>query len=176
VPASPPPPPPPRRRRQPCVPSLRGEWGEVPRCARKPPSPPPRVASPPPPGAPRSVWFEGERAVASLTYLTRVAWGEPPPTRPRPSPAPFPQLAEEADWRPAAAAAAPEPPPVAPIPSSVTAEAKRARVVSHRTLVGALATGLAVGEVGTTYDATLAPHAVPAVAVHSTPRGAGAEG
>ena len=56
----------------PCVPGIKGEWGELPRCARTPPAPPPAHAPPPTPAA-RGLWFDGEHAVASLAYRTRVA-------------------------------------------------------------------------------------------------------
>ena len=101
--------------------------------------------------------------------MTRVTWGGPPRRgRLRPSPKPKPQAAEDEDWHSAARAIV-EVEPVVPIPLSVTAEAKQARVVSHRSLVGPLATGLAPGELGTTYDATLARRPLPAAAVYSTP-------
>lgn len=78
----------PRRMEEgpPCVPGITGEWGEQPRCARRPPAPPPAHAPPPTPAA-RALWFDGEHAVASLTFRTRVASDSAAP-RGRQSPMP----------------------------------------------------------------------------------------
>ena len=178
-PLAPPPSAPPLQRVAPCVASLRGEWGELPHCARAPPLPPPRRRAPLPAGNARATWFEGEHAVTSLAYLTRVA--KAPSRSPLPSqPSPSPRLAEEADeggeeadWRSAARAV---PPVVEPIQSngsslaSLVAEAKQARIVPQRSLSGLPATGgLAPGELGTSLGVTLAREPVPAVTVHNTP-------
>lgn len=173
-PLAPPPSAPPLKRVQPCVASLRGEWGEVPHCARAPPVPPPRRRAPPPAGTERATWFEGEHAVTSLAYLTRVA--KPSQNVPAPSPRPAEEAdegGEEADWL-SAARAVPQVEPVVPIFSngslgSLAAEAKQARIVPQRTLSGFLATGLAPGELGTSFNVTLAREPVPAVTVFKFP-------
>ena len=173
-PLTPPPSAPPLQKVPPCVASLRGEWGEVPHCARAPPVPPPRRRAPPPAGTERATWFEGEHAVASLAYLTRVA--KPSQDLPSPSPRTAEEAdegGEEADWL-SAARAVPQVEPIVPIFSngslaSLAAEAKQARIVPQRTLSGFLATGLAPGELGTSFNVTLAREPVPAVTVFKFP-------
>ena len=178
-PLAPPPSAPPLQGVVPCVASLRGEWGELPHCARAPPVPPPRRRAPLQAGNARATWFEGEHAVTSLAYLTRVAKApshSPLPSQPLPSPRPAEEAeegGEEADWRSAARAVPPVVEPIVPINgsslASLAAEARQARIVPQRSLSGLLATGLAPGELGTSLDVTLAREPVPAVTVHNTP-------
>ena len=115
------------------------------------------------------------QAVASLAYLTRVAkagGSALPSLQPSPSPRAADE-ADKADWL-SAARAVPPVEQVVPILShgagpSLAAAARQARIVPQRALSGVLATGLAPGELGTSFNVTLAREPVPAVAVHNTP-------